>query len=169
MVVAAALTAACGSSGTSPSASASVPVATMPAGYLPHTGTGFTVGMSPDWHVANDPGQLALLSTNTAGGHNWMLTLDRDADAKPASQTYEDWVTTQRAKCTTPTTPDTLTVAAGPAYVCRVEVAGLVVLDYRVPAGGDVWHLTLAFQDGKYSGAGQDEAETILRSLVLTK
>jgi hypothetical protein len=141
----------------------------MPAGYVPHSGSGFTLGLGPGWNVANQPGKgLLLLATNTVDGRHWMLASEKAVDAKPASQTFDDFVATQRAKCSPGTVPDTLTVAAGPVYVCRIDMSGLVVLDYRLPVRGDVWHLSLGFEDGKYSGTGQTEAETILRTLVLT-
>jgi len=142
----------------------------MPPGYTVQTGPGFSIGLGPNWQVSANPGTgISLKATNTVGGHNWMLFVSKTADEKPAGQSFEDYAATQRAKCNSGTVPDTLVVPAGPVYVCRVDVPsqGLEVLDYRLPVGGDVWRLTLGFEDGKYSGAGQTDAETSLHTLVL--
>ena len=161
------LVAACGSSsGSGGSTSAS----TMPPGSTLQKGPGFSIGLGPNWQVSANPGTgISLMATNTVAGHNWLLLLSSEADKKPSGQSFDDYAAVQRAKCQPGTVPDTLVIPAGPVYVCRAELTDLVVLDYRLPVGRDVWHLALGFEDGKYSGAGQDEAETILRTLVLTQ
>jgi len=162
------LVAACGSSsGSGGSTSAS----TMPPGYTLQKGPGFSIGLGPNWQVSANPGTgISLKATNTVAGHNWMLLMSREADVKSATQGFDDYAATQRAKCTSGTVPDTLVVPAGQVYVCRIDSADLDLqgLDYRLPVGRDVWHLFLGFMDAEYSGAGQEEAETILRTLVLT-
>jgi len=142
----------------------------MPPGYTVQKGPGFSIGLGPNWQVSANPGTgISLMATNTVAGHNWLLLLSSEADKKPSGQSFDDYAAVQRAKCQPGTVPDTLVIPAGPVYVCRAELTDLVVLDYRLPVGRDVWHLALGFEDGKYSGAGQDEAETILRTLVLTQ
>ncbi len=173
--------AACGSSasppaGTSAGTSVGLPpvstaaVAALPPGYALHKGPGFSIGLSSDWQTETPGNGIALRATNTLGGRNWLLLLAWEADEKPASQSFDDYAATQRARCDPGTVPDTLVAPAGSVYVCHAASSslGLDVLDYRLPVGGNVWHLTLSFQDAVYSGAGQEEAETILRTLVLT-
>lgn len=159
------LLAACGSStGSGGSTSAS----TMPPGYTVETGPGFSIGLGPNWQVSANPGTgISLKATNTVAGHNWMLLMSHEADVKPATQGFDDYAAAQRAKCTGGAVPDTLVVPAGQVYVCRADLSWIAFLDYRLPIGRDVWHLSLGFEDAKYSGAGQEEAETILRTLVL--
>ena len=59
-------------------------------------------------------------------------------------------------------------MAVGQTYVCRIDLSGVAALDYRVPRGSDIWHLTLGFEDGTYAGTGQDQVESILKTLVIT-
>ena len=175
LVAIAALIGACSATGSAapPATIASSGPPALPAGYVPFTnsGQGVSLALPSTWVVDPNPDPtFALQATNSENGHNWLLILARTADAKPADQVFADYAATQRAKCGTTTVPDTLAVPAGSVYLCRIDSAalGLEGLNYRLPVGRDVWSLTLAFQDGNYSGAGQEEAETILRTLVLT-
>jgi hypothetical protein len=161
--------AACSPSG---GAGASTPPASaisggLPAGYVVHTGTGFTLATSPDWRLAANPAPMQLQATNTSGGQNWELYVEKELDIKPAAQSFEDYAAAGRAACPG-AVPDTLVVPAGMVFVCKLDVNTIHALDYRLPVANDVWHLTINFKDGKYSGKGQDEAETILKTLVLT-
>jgi hypothetical protein len=175
LVIAAVLMGACSSTnGAPPAPPASSGPPALPAGYVPFTnsGQGVSLALPSSWVVDPNPDPtFALQATNSENGHNWLLILARTADAKPADQVFADYAATQRAMCGTTTVPDTLVVPAGSVYLCRIDSAalGLEGLNYRLPVGRDVWSLTLAFQDGNYSGAGQEEAETILRTLVLTR